>query len=561
MTVESLFGVYEQLIYELGSRDGRGVLMLGCTPETARFALPDGATAVVLRHLPADPELLRGNIGRVLSAHGHGRLQLIATGGDAAGKELLSAVKIRGLGVKLELFAIDDAGALWSGPGAKAGRDLSSALDEVVRKPGVVRLGAAEFDGWLRARAEAARDAVLKIQAYQQQLASRKPWATRALAAVIGLVFALEYLWGGPASTSTLVRMGAFVGVGPEALEWWRLISASFLHGSAMHLGGNLLVLILIGGFLERLIGWERFVVLWLVSVLGGSMAAMFFSDATVMIGASGGGWGLMCAAGVLAAMPSGLVPPLLAGPMKKSIGQVLLLNLMISFVPGVALSAHLGGGIAGGLWAAVGLATLGMRPPAHASSVVRAEPLAGPVLVAGLLSASLLLGALATGWLEDEPWVSFADGPWTSYELEVDGATLSLPAALGEPSREITDEGAIELTFGNLRTSPYEVTVEASPFQPKVLTTLRLFREFRSLKQALLEGPLRPELLRDEPSTEAEDGMEFRLDEHFAVSNGGRALRHSRVTPAGRVTVMVLEAPNTDPIAERVVEGLQLPE
>jgi len=556
----SPFGVYEQLIWELGSRDVRGVLMLGCTPELARFALPDGAVVVVVRHLAGDPDLLRGNLQRAIADHGHGRLQVIAAGGDEAGRDLLKSVRLRGFGVRLELFAIDEAGSLWTGPGAKAGRDLGSALDEVERKPGSLRLGPAEFDGWLQERATSAREAMGKIQAYQQQLASRQPWATWSLAVVIGVVFLLQQLWGGPTSISTLVRMGAVVGEGAEALDWWRPISSSFLHGSYMHVGGNLLVLVLIGGFLERMLGWARFLALWLVSVVGGSMAAIFFSDASVMIGASGGGWGLMCAAGLIAALPSGLVPPLLAARMKTSIGQVLLLNLLISFVPGISMAAHLGGGGAGAAWALLGVATFGMRPAAHATSGPTVEPMAGPVKLAGVLAAGVLLGALVFGGVQDQPWLSMADGPWTEHTLGVPGAAVSLPEAMGEPEEDTVLEGLIQYGWGNLRTGPYAVTVEVVPNQPKVLTTLKLFRQYRSLKEARLTEDLGDQVTRtgEAVETEAEDGMEFRLVERFTIAGGGRGIRHSRATPTAAISVMVMEAPGVDPIAERVIESLK---
>ena len=69
---------------------------------------------------------------------------------------------------------------------------------------------------------------------------------------------------------------GQLVGVAEG--EWWRLITATFLHGSLIHLGMNMLVLWLIGPPVEEYFGHARYLLLYLVSGLAGSAGALILS-------------------------------------------------------------------------------------------------------------------------------------------------------------------------------------------------------------------------------------------------------------------------------------------
>ena len=557
-----MFGVYEQLVHELGCRDHRGVVLLGCGPEVSHFALPERVTVLVMRHVSGSPQVLEQNLDRVLQAHVQGRLQLVAAGGDIEARDVLGRyVKKPGIGRKIEILAVDDRGELWTGPGAHPGRDLRAALDDVRRNPGKLRLDAAGFQAWLQGRAEAASKTVERIRSYQAAMIARTPWATRALVATIGLVFVLELLWGGARSVPTLVRMGGLVGEGPLAAQPWRPLATSFLHGGLMHLAGNLLVLFLIGSFLERLVGPWRLLVLWTVSVAGGSIAALLFSDASLMVGASGGGWGLMAAAGVLALRPSGLIPQEMAIPLRKNVGQILLLNLMISFIPGIALSAHLGGGVAGAVIALTGVSTLGMQTAERAVTSTGRDLMGAPVTAAGILAAALLYGSLALALVQGQPWLSGADGPWQTHELAIPGMTVTLPASLGEPQERPIDTATRELVFGDGMTGDYVVTVRTARFVPKALTSLRLFREYRALKRVLEGEELPDDVSRIGEPVEREVPDVFTLQEELIREDGVRLWRHARVVPTGAVVVTVETAAAAvakgEVIHERVFGGL----
>ena len=113
----------------------------------------------------------------------------------------------------------------------------------------------------------------------------------------------------------------------------------------------------ILGLGIERSIGHARFLGLYLVSALGGSVAVMFTSQNALTAGASGAIFGLMGAYAIVAMSLRLDV---------KGIGLLLVLNIGVSFlVPGVSLGAHLGG-LAVGAVAAVALVVLPRRLPAR---------------------------------------------------------------------------------------------------------------------------------------------------------------------------------------------------
>ena len=90
--------------------------------------------------------------------------------------------------------------------------------------------------------------------------------------------------------------------VGVAEGEWWRLITAAFLHYGLIHLGMNMLVLWFIGPPLEEYFGHWRYLLVYLVSGLAGSAGALVASPNALTVGASGAIWGIMGAALVLEA-------------------------------------------------------------------------------------------------------------------------------------------------------------------------------------------------------------------------------------------------------------------
>lgn len=143
-----------------------------------------------------------------------------------------------------------------------------------------------------------------------------------------------------------LAQMPVLVQMG----EWWRPLTAAFLHIGPLHLGMNMLALLLFGSELERQLGRWRFLGVYLVSALGGAAAIQLFGfPGGYVAGASTAIYGLLGALGVL----------LLASRQDiRGLLTLLAINVVISFLPGVSLLGHLGGLVAGALAAGVLVAT-----------------------------------------------------------------------------------------------------------------------------------------------------------------------------------------------------------
>jgi membrane associated rhomboid family serine protease len=154
--------------------------------------------------------------------------------------------------------------------------------------------------------------------------------------------------------------------VGVAEGDWWRLITAAFLHYGPVHLGLNMLVLWFIGPSLEAYFGRWRYLLVYLVSGLAGSAGALILTPHAPTVGASGAIWGLMGAAVVLEARRINVLGGQAMG--------LLVLNLVFTFALGlgagsISIGGHIGGGIAGAA-AAFALLTLRRTPTLGTLSV-----------------------------------------------------------------------------------------------------------------------------------------------------------------------------------------------
>ena len=131
---------------------------------------------------------------------------------------------------------------------------------------------------------------------------------------------------------------GAQVGGG----DWYRLVTAMFLHASILHIAFNMLALWWFGTAVEEALGTWRYLVLYFVSGIVGSAGALLFSSPfAVTVGASGAIFGVMGALLILQYRATGT----LAGPVLT----VIVLNLAFTFaIPGISKGGHLGGLIGG---------------------------------------------------------------------------------------------------------------------------------------------------------------------------------------------------------------------
>ena|SRR5437879_1095445 len=100
---------------------------------------------------------------------------------------------------------------------------------------------------------------------------------TRALIAINVAVYVLELATGGGVNGigSTIYLRGVLYGPLVGQGDWWRLLTAAFLHYGPIHLAFNMFALYWFGSLLEQRIGSAKFLALYLASGLAGSAGAL----------------------------------------------------------------------------------------------------------------------------------------------------------------------------------------------------------------------------------------------------------------------------------------------
>jgi membrane associated rhomboid family serine protease len=200
------------------------------------------------------------------------------------------------------------------------------------------------------------------------------------VAYVLIAVNVLMYL-GQSASPSNSVYRD-FVLFGPLVAdgEWWRLLTAGFLHGGLFHLLLNMYALFFLGRMIEPALGHVRFAALYFASLLAGSFGAVLLNPDTPVVGASTAIFGLFGAA-IVMARNRGI------DIMASGLGPILILNLVITFLPGLNISVggHLGG-LIGGVLGALAIEAIATR---------RRSPVPA-VLVCAVIAIASVVAAVA---------------------------------------------------------------------------------------------------------------------------------------------------------------------
>jgi membrane associated rhomboid family serine protease len=121
-----------------------------------------------------------------------------------------------------------------------------------------------------------------------------RPLATYGIILATAVVYLLQLLIPGRFVEGILAFNSFFVLPGTEApLQPWRLVTVLFVHASFFHIALNMLALWMIGRSLEPLLGHGRFLTLYFLSGLGGSVAVALLAPGTWVVGASGAIFGL----------------------------------------------------------------------------------------------------------------------------------------------------------------------------------------------------------------------------------------------------------------------------
>jgi len=170
---------------------------------------------------------------------------------------------------------------------------------------------------------------------------------TKALIALNVLVFFVNLAQGSSlnqVSGSLFIRWALYIPGGLDQGEWYRLITAAFLHASLIHLAMNMLILWIVGAPVEQAIGRGRFLALYFVSGLAGSAGALLLSPNAITVGASGAIFGILGAALVLEAQHNYVLGGQAFG--------LIAFNLIITFAFSsyISVGGHVGGLVGGAL-------------------------------------------------------------------------------------------------------------------------------------------------------------------------------------------------------------------
>jgi len=175
---------------------------------------------------------------------------------------------------------------------------------------------------------------------------------------------------------------GGFYAPGIDDGGWYRLVTAMFIHYGALHLLLNMWALWVLGRQLEGVLGRGRFLALYLLSGIGGNVAAYIFSPGAYSAGASTALFGLFAAYAIIVRRLGGSL---------ASVLPILAINLFLTFtIPGLSVAGHLGGLVTGAIVAA-GLA----YAPRNARTKVQVATIVGVLFL--LVFLTVVGGSLPT--------------------------------------------------------------------------------------------------------------------------------------------------------------------
>jgi membrane associated rhomboid family serine protease len=182
-----------------------------------------------------------------------------------------------------------------------------------------------------------------QVQMAQRRATSLAAPATVVLVVLNVAVYLITVFQGAGINSpgGNVLLDGALFGPAVANGDWYRLVTAMFLHGSLLHIAFNMFALYWLGTVVEEAIGTTRFLLIYFVSGLAGSAGALLLDPLQVTVGASGAIWGIMGALLVLEYMTTGSFAGQAAG--------LILINLVITFsIPNISVGGHLGGLVGG---------------------------------------------------------------------------------------------------------------------------------------------------------------------------------------------------------------------
>jgi rhomboid protease GluP len=224
---------------------------------------------------------------------------------------------------------------------------------------------------------------------------------------------------------------------GPRTLdgEWWRLLTATFLHFGLLHLAFNMWALWTLGQLTEKLYGSAYFLVVYLFAGLVGSLASLYWHPEVNSAGASGAIFGVLGGLFAFVVNPKTRIPASIAVAHRNSALVFIFYNLVNGFAhAGIDNAAHIGG-----LFGGFAIGWVLTRP---VTIEARRDPL--PRLALGSLLGAAMLIALSWPLLHPSATVAAERKFRHQFQLfaEEEDAALTAQRALDslESSSKITD-------------------------------------------------------------------------------------------------------------------------
>jgi len=241
---------------------------------------------------------------------------------------------------------------------------------------------------------EAQRSAPQVRSAFGGVAAAGRPLATLGIIAACAILYVLQWIVPNDWVYQNLAFATVYATPEFGAFEPWRMLTSAFLHsqGFILHILLNMYMLWIFGQALEPLLGRIRFLALYLISAVGGSVGYYLLTPAYVpgqqlagVVGASGAIFGLFGAM---------LVVQRRRGGDTRQLWVLIAINAVIGFVvPQIAWQAHLGGLVTGALCAAA----IAYVPRGRRQGVLQ---FLGLLVVVGLLIAATAVRAATTAAL-----------------------------------------------------------------------------------------------------------------------------------------------------------------
>lgn len=176
------------------------------------------------------------------------------------------------------------------------------------------------------------------------------PYISYFVLAACVAVFILEIPYLGPLVNPIVTNFGVTRRLVFEDGQFYRLITAGFVHLSWMHILMNGYSLYMLGPRIESKLGHFKYAILLFVAILGGNLFVCFLAPNSLAVGLSTGLYGLMVFDIASLAMEYGWDEVW----NDSGIRYTILINLLLNFTPGISWQGHLGGAIVGIVFAMV---------------------------------------------------------------------------------------------------------------------------------------------------------------------------------------------------------------